>query len=64
MRDRFGEIFRGKIDRRAGGEMERGGLDRARTDRVVRTVIAARFVDRQKLHKFEPDLRRPIDELS
>ena len=32
-------------------------------DRVVRTMIAAHFIDRQELDELEPDPRRPINEL-
>ena len=35
-----------------------------RADRVVWTVVAAGLVDRQELHEFEADARRPIDELA
>ena len=44
--------------------MKRGRLDRHGADRVVGAVIAASFVDRQKLHEFKAALSRPVDELA
>ena len=39
------------------------GSDRHRADRVVGTVVAADFVNRQQLDKFESTFRQPVDEL-
>src|SRR5438105_7392602 len=50
--------------RRTGREMKRCWFDRHRADRVVGAVVAARLVDRQKLHQLESTFGRPINELT
>ena len=43
--------------------MERCWINRHRADRIVRAVVAAGFIDRQKLDQLETNPARPIDEL-
>ena len=62
-RNDFVKVFLRKVLGRSGREMQRRRLERDRANRVVRTVIAAHFVDRQELHHLESDPRRPIDKL-
>jgi hypothetical protein len=57
------EIFPRQIFRRAGREIERCWINRHRADRIVRAVVAAGFIDRQKLDQLETNPARPIDEL-
>ena len=61
--DNVVEVSLGQIFRRSGNEMKRRWFQGNRANRVIRTVIAAHFIDRQNLNQPEPDLRRPIDEL-
>ena len=44
--------------------MQRRRLERDGTDRVVRTMVAAHFIDRQELDDLESNPGRPIDELA
>ena len=61
-RGRF-EILLRKILRRPWRQVQRGRLERDRADRIVRTMVAPGFVDRQELDDLETDPSRPIDKL-
>ena len=58
------EIFPRQIFRRSGREIECCWINRHRADRIVRAVVAAGFIDRQKLDQLETNPARPIDELA
>ena len=58
------EIFARQILRRTRRQMQRGRLDGDRADCVVWAVVAAGFIDWQKLHEPETGLRGPIDKLA
>ena len=44
--------------------MQRRRFNRHRADCIVGTVVAASFIDRQKLNELETTLSRPSDELT
>src|SRR6266446_6455143 len=63
LRDDVVEVFLREIHGRSGHEVQGRRLERDGADRVVRTMIAPHFIDRQELDDLETDSRRPIDEM-
>ena len=45
-------------------DLQRQVIQRDGADGIVRAAVAASRVDRQELHKAQPDLRRPVDEFT